>query len=286
MKKNNFFFLIIFFIFFNLISSPVYSFKNTNSSNDLNSVKEIIIALDVTRKKSQQNLININQNASLSKEINETSIFINYLSYQIKNYCSQIYNKYGSNALTDMPCHLMAEKIAEQTSAIYEEIEKEIETSEEQIANLDNEFMNSLGDFDEMLLIEDEMIASQSRKSDSSSMNGGGQPGSDSSSSSNSNKNTNNSNSNSEKSPQSSQQKKDQNSAEKTQTKTTNSSSSAKGNQGRSSKEKSKRRRKLDEIDDDIVARQLKEAAEKETDTELKKRLWDEYYKYKQKTIQ
>ena len=279
MKKNNFFFLIIFIIFFNLTSSPVYSFKNTNSSNDLNSDKVIIIALDVTRKKSQQNLINLNQNTSLSKEINETTVFINYLSYQIKNYCSQIYNKYGSNALTDMPCHLMAEKIDAQTSAIYEE--KEIETADEQIANLDNEFMNSLGDFDEMLLIEDEIIASQSRKSDSSSMNGGqSNSGSDSSS----NKNTNNSNSG--KSAQTSQQKKDQNSTEETQNKTTVSSSSAKGNQGRSSKEQSKRRRKLDEIDDDIVARQLKEAAEKETDAELKKRLWDEYYKYKQNTIQ
>jgi hypothetical protein len=34
--------------------------------------------------------------------------------------------------------------------------------------------------------------------------------------------------------------------------------------------------------DDDIVARQLKEAAERETDPELKKRLWEEYRKYKE----
>lgn len=33
--------------------------------------------------------------------------------------------------------------------------------------------------------------------------------------------------------------------------------------------------------DDDIVARQLRELAEKETDPELKERLWDEYRKYK-----
>ena len=33
--------------------------------------------------------------------------------------------------------------------------------------------------------------------------------------------------------------------------------------------------------DDDIVARQLREAAERETDPELKERLWDEYRKYK-----
>jgi hypothetical protein len=35
---------------------------------------------------------------------------------------------------------------------------------------------------------------------------------------------------------------------------------------------------------DDIVARQLREAAEKETDPELKKKLWEEYYKYKEGT--
>ncbi|MCU7960246.1 MAG: hypothetical protein KZQ58_09650 [gamma proteobacterium symbiont of Bathyaustriella thionipta] len=34
--------------------------------------------------------------------------------------------------------------------------------------------------------------------------------------------------------------------------------------------------------DDDIVARQLREAAERETDPQLKERLWDEYRKYKQ----
>ena len=36
--------------------------------------------------------------------------------------------------------------------------------------------------------------------------------------------------------------------------------------------------------DDDVVARQLREAAEKETDPELKKKLWEEYKKYKQGT--
>ena len=33
--------------------------------------------------------------------------------------------------------------------------------------------------------------------------------------------------------------------------------------------------------DDDIVARQLREAAENETDPELKEKLWKEYYEYK-----
>ena len=33
--------------------------------------------------------------------------------------------------------------------------------------------------------------------------------------------------------------------------------------------------------DDDVVARQIREAAEKETDPELKEKLWKEYIEYK-----
>ena len=40
-----------------------------------------------------------------------------------------------------------------------------------------------------------------------------------------------------------------------------------------------------DGSDDDVVARQLREAAEKETDPELKKKLWEEYRKYKDGTF-
>jgi hypothetical protein len=36
--------------------------------------------------------------------------------------------------------------------------------------------------------------------------------------------------------------------------------------------------------DDDIVARQLREAAMKETDPELRERLWEEYRQYKKST--
>ncbi len=39
-----------------------------------------------------------------------------------------------------------------------------------------------------------------------------------------------------------------------------------------------------DGSDDDVVARQLRQAAEQETDPELKKKLWEEYRKYKQGT--
>jgi hypothetical protein len=39
-----------------------------------------------------------------------------------------------------------------------------------------------------------------------------------------------------------------------------------------------------DGSDDDIVARQLREAAQKETDSELREKLWQEYRDYKKNT--
>jgi hypothetical protein len=36
--------------------------------------------------------------------------------------------------------------------------------------------------------------------------------------------------------------------------------------------------------DDDVVARQLREAAEQEKDPEVKEKLWEEYRKYKKGT--
>ncbi len=45
-----------------------------------------------------------------------------------------------------------------------------------------------------------------------------------------------------------------------------------------------KQKQRYDKEDDDIVARQLREAAENETDPELKEKLWKEYEEYKKNT--
>jgi len=60
-------------------------------------------------------------------------------------------------------------------------------------------------------------------------------------------------------------------------TKTAASDTSRKGGEGPSRKDQ----RRVDYEDDDIVARQLREAAENETDPELKEKLWKEYEEYK-----
>lgn len=56
------------------------------------------------------------------------------------------------------------------------------------------------------------------------------------------------------------------------------------GQVGRSAPSRSQPAAYPDGSDDDVVARQLREAAEKETDPALKEKLWEEYRKYKQGT--
>jgi hypothetical protein len=58
----------------------------------------------------------------------------------------------------------------------------------------------------------------------------------------------------------------------------------AKGDSSRESGKAKDRDRYGSGEDDDIVARQLREAAEKETDPELKEKLWQEYEEYKRNT--
>jgi hypothetical protein len=63
----------------------------------------------------------------------------------------------------------------------------------------------------------------------------------------------------------------------RTGTETASRDGSGKGGEGRSNKNQ----RRANYEDDDIVARQLREAAENETDPELKEKLWKEYEDYK-----
>jgi len=279
--KNNIFTSIVIFLFILDINSLAYSSTKNNSSKSLVSLKETILALDVTKNNSQQKLnkLLINQNMSLSKEIKEYKIFVDYLSYQIHSYCMEINNTYGSDSLSDLPCRESKNNV--QSSII----SQTIQTNDDKVELLENEFMNSLGDFDEMLLKEEELIAMQSRNNQSSSSEAkNGSSGSASNGGSNSNmlETSEENTSLKEQGQSSSKGKTAQQSEEYEQTQT---GSRSRGKQKGSSDKKISNRRKLDEIDDDIVARQLKEAAENESNPKLKEKLWDEYYKYKKKTL-
>jgi len=128
----------------------------------------------------------------------------------------------------------------------------DFQTSEEKISNFDDKLILSLGEFDEMLLIENEKITE--KKDD----NGGIK------------------NAHSQK-----KYKQLKGIGTKNNDNNKQSDNDISKNASRKDKNKPGKRERLDKIRDDVVSRQLKEAAENEKNPELKEKLWNEYYKYK-----
>lgn len=235
-----------------IINSHVYSLSQSKES--FQTLKENIQALDITREKSKKKLFTLDQ---IQDKIlhNEYSVFIEYLSFRIKKYCSEISELYGEKLLNGLPCQFNKSQKIDENNYV---------TAEEQLQSLDDELLNALGNFDEMLLEEHEKIAQtqiQASKIKTSSK----QSSSDGKNASN--KESNQDQASEETQSQDGKSNKKENKQNQTQSK--------------SKEDKQYKRRKIDKNDDDIVARQLKEAAENENDPELKEKLWDEYYKYK-----
>jgi hypothetical protein len=137
------------------------------------------------------------------------------------------------------------------------------QTGQEVTATLDAELLSGLGDFDEMLLREQERIKAAAPRSSASAGRGAGGGGAGSSS---------------EGAGSSSASA----SAQGDQASEGSYSPGAGPGSPHSPGKSSAPPGTPDGSDDDVVARQLREAAEKETDPELKKKLWEEYRKYKE----
>ena len=144
------------------------------------------------------------------------------------------------------------------------------QTEDEQIAVLDAELFTGLGEFDEMLLREQERVRAAAPMTDAA---GGGAGGAGDAGSSEGAEGTDGA--------EGAEGADGESGAE-----------SGDGNAGAGAGTGARRQGRSqgtppdipDGSDDDVVARQLREAAEKETDPELKKKLWEEYRKYKQGT--
>ena len=138
------------------------------------------------------------------------------------------------------------------------------QTGAEATAALDAELFAGLGEFDEMLLREQERVKAAAPHTDAASGGGAGGGGGGSGSDGGEFDDSGESQSASGSEPTYGQ------GAGPGSRQASTSSSAPPGTP--------------DGSDDDVVARQLREAAEKETDPELKKKLWEEYRKYKQGT--
>ncbi len=200
------------------------------------------------------------------QERNELIIFTGYLQERNREYCSRIVQQAGQSAVADLPCP--AERVALP--------ETKARTVEEELAALDQGLDQSLGAFDEMLLKEQERVAARQPRARESGdgAGGGGDEGG-----------TGGAGAQGETGAGAAGGGTSGSKSTSGQGRAPASGTTAAGRPGQTGGQvgtvPSAGGDQLN-TDDDIVARQLREAAEKETDPELKEKLWQEYRKYKE----
>ena len=183
----------------------------------------------------------------------------------------------GSTIPEDLPCPKFVPAVT-QSADIVTQAER---TAEEQVATLDELLMAGLGEYDERLLREQERIKAATPNDNSGSGgDGGGMGGEGDGDASNSTDGEADGQSGSNSSGAA---------GNNSETGTTGGQPEGGAVDGRegsgdTGSDSEQPEDVGDGSDDDVVARQLREAAEKETDPELKAKLWEEYRRYKRGT--
>ena len=281
---------------------PAAATSIVSSENEL---RQSVIALDRARHRSVHDLAEKKQNAVLQEnQQQDYEKFIIFLTIKIGEYCRQLRTEAGEAAVAGLPC-------PEGDHGFLAIQPGSAQTSEEQVEELERMFVDSLGQFDEKLLKEEERQAARQPSERETGYGYGGSQGRDSGGGTAGTGQTSGQGSGSSQSTgsegtagQGSQDRetKGTRSAEGTGGSATGTGEvgtaatgegagsgegagpsvegAGAGQSAGSSSQPGKE--ELETRDDDIVARQLREAAEKETDPELKKKLWEEYHKYKE----
>ncbi len=252
----------------------VLSFFSTElvlAYNDSIDLKQSIIALDKTRTNIIYELKTQQYPILTKQEKHEYNIFIDYITLQINHYCSKLIIAKENNLLKNLPCDINSNLGIETPG-------KELKSTEEQIDLLDEVLISSLSDFDEMLLDEENKLnnkkmsvkdANQKSELEVYIENHENSTADVKSKSKSKSKSKKQNHKNSDAKKDASEQITEHHSS---------------GKYGRNSgniKQSESESRRIIKGDDDIVARQLREAAEEETDPELKRKLWQEYDNYR-----
>ena len=266
---------IVYSAFLLIILTATGNAPASSPPSRIESLRQSVLALDSAWTRAINDLQYKKHSDSLQEsETQDYAKFITYLSSRIDHYCHLLKSEGGELATANTPCT----DSQEDESGLDKPAAS---TKVEQIADLDKSLAESLGEFDEILLKEEQRIAARipaERESGggyggrggpgSSGQPGSGQPGSQGQ--------TGDAGKTSQSSSQSGQ--------------SSSAASSGKGagvgmgSMGSRGKNETSGTgtQEISSGYDDIVARQLREAAEKETDPELKEKLWEEYRKYKE----
>ena len=189
--------------------------------------------------------------------------WIQQLSEQFAARCNELSNQAPEMIPADIPCAEFNQAFSAPANI---DIENESSDAEQHAAG-EGEFEQSLGEFDEKLLRDQDRVKARRPQAAAADSGGGAGSGSEA--------NAGQSEGGSAEGAQEGQQSDEQGSVvsadnDQAAQETRGSSSSSSAPPGTP-----------DGSDDDVIARQIREAAEKETDPELKRKLWEEYKRYK-----
>lgn len=278
--------LLLFFL------ATAHAILASTPSSRLEGLRQSILALDSAWSRAINDFQHKQSTGSLAEsEQKDYAKFITYLSTRIDHYCHLLRTEGGDQAVINLPC-------ADNTEPSTSLEQPTARTKDEQVAALDKSLTQALGEFDEQLLKEEQRIASRtpSERESGRGYGGGGGTGSSGQYGSGQNGGTGQagttgstqgreSSQSGTGSSHSGQQSSQSGSGSSQSGQGSGASSSGAGAGTGTQEQQDDPRSGSQEIEsgyDDIVARQLREAAEKETDPELKKKLWEEYRKYKE----
>lgn len=261
-------------------------------AESVESISSSILALDSARHKAVDELVN----STLSdQDATDYRDFVAYLNTRIISYCRELEQLGAMTELAGLPCPAAsgsgagltaggqgnAELPSAETTAVLAGL-GEAKTEAEETATLQDQFLVALGDFDDMLLKEDEQIANRIPSQRETGIGGKNASAADPGTSGTGSE-ANEAGAAANESGSETTQAEVMVDAEPGLAGTDSRKESVDGVETDQSQSRAgvPEGRRPPPKDDDIVARQLREAAEKETDPELKKKLWEEYWKYK-----
>lgn len=238
-----------------------------------------ILSLEKTRKAVIEQHLSVAGRGEPAYSREEGLLFVAYLEGRITHYCRALYLSGGPQSLEGLPCGSPAQ-LLEGDPRFASVPDFSGQTSGEKVARLEEEFTAALGEFDEMLLQEQEKVAAHiPRQREDGSGGQGGQPGQDGEPETT----TGGAGGGQEKAAGGADIESGSRQSGGGPEQGATNEGAGQGKAESPQRPVSQGPRELSE-DDDVVARQLREAAEQETDPEVKEKLWEEYRKYKEGT--
>jgi hypothetical protein len=237
-------------------------------------VKELIVTASA-RERMQGEYRMLMASGRLTRgQQHEFKRYLGDLGLRISEQCREVLHRYPGVDREQLPCDAMNAAAGPPGDPASEE------TPQEEIASLDAALADGLGEFDEMLLTEQRKIASRAPRS--GGVSGGGSDGNEGGSGQEGEGGEAGGDGEGEESTAQGGAEQGASTGEESTERRKGAGKSGSGMGSGSGKGGNVPPADVpDGKGDDVVARQLREAAMKEQDPELRRKLWDEYKRYK-----